>query len=63
MLQAERLPDQLSEDDLAFWSFVVMEQRPNSVAEAYRNSDSDSDDEEEDGVEEESDEGEDMDID
>ena len=35
MLQAERLPDQLSDDDLAFWSYVVEEQRPKSVAEAH----------------------------
>ena len=60
MLQAERMPDQLSDDDLAFWSYVVEEQRPKSVAEAYR--DYDSDDEEEDKVLQES-EGEDMDID
>ena len=59
MLQAERMPDQLSDDDLAFWSYVVEEQRPKSVAEAYRD---DSDDEEEDEVVQESD-GEDMDID
>ena len=59
MLQAERLPDQLSDDDLAFWSYVVEEQRPKSVAEALEY---DSDDEEGDEDFHESEE-EDMDID
>ena len=65
VLKAERMPDQLSDDDLAFWSYVVEEQRPKSVAEAMDNSD----DDEEEEVELESDEGgedeqvgEDMDI-
>ena len=63
MLKAERTPDQLSDDDLAFWSYVVEEQRPKSVAEAYMDH---SDDEEEGEVEQESEAEEDpldMDID
>ena len=59
VLKAERMPDQLSDDDLAFWSYVVEEQRPKSVAEALEY---DSDDEEEDEDFHESEE-EDMDID
>ena len=57
------MPDQLGDDDLAFWSYVVEEQRPKSVAEAYMDN---SDDDEDDEVEQESEEEEDsldMDID
>ena len=47
------MPQEISDDDLAFWSYVVEEQRPKSVAEAYMD---DSDDEDNDEVEEEGDE-------
>ena len=67
VLKAERMPDQLSDDDLAFWSYVVEEQRPKSVAEAYMdNSDDEVESDEESEVEQESEEEDisiDMDID
>ena len=67
MLKAERMPDQLSDDDLAFWSYVVEEQRPKSVAEAYMdNNDDEVESDEESEVEQESEEEDisiDMDID
>ena len=58
VLSAEKNSQQLSDDDVAFWSFVKPDQRPKTVAEAYINEDEDS----EDGNSEEEEE-EDMDVD
>ena len=63
VLQAERLPDQLSDDDLAFWSYVVEEQRPKSVAEAHMDYSDDEQESDEEGEVEEESEEEGMDID
>ena len=55
MLSAEKNSQQLTDDDVAFWSFVKPDQRPKTVAEAYMNQDEDSEDQI-------SDEEEDMDV-
>ena len=54
VLSAEKNSQQLSDDDVAFWSFVKPDQRPKTVAEAYIHSDDDS--EEENSEDEEEDE-------
>ena len=54
MLSAEKNSQQLSDDDVAFWSFVKPDQRPKTVAEAHIHSDDDS--EEENSEDEEEDE-------
>ena len=63
VLKAERMPDQLSDDDLAFWSYVVEEQRPKSVAEAHMDYSDDEQESDEEGEVEEESEEEGMDID
>ena len=57
MLSAEKNSQKLSNDDVAFWSFVKPDQRPKTVAEAYMNQDEDSEDQISDEEEEE-----DMDV-
>ena len=56
-LSAEKNSQQLTDDDVAFWSFVKPDQRPKTVAEAYMNQDEDSEDQISDEEEEE-----DMDV-
>ena len=58
VLSAEKDSQKLSDDDVAFWSFVKPDQRPKTVAEAYINQDEDSEDENSEEEEEE-----DMDVD
>ena len=53
MLSAEKDSQKLSDDDVAFWSFVKPDQRPKTVAEAYINQDEDSEDENSEEEEEE----------
>ena len=57
LLSAEKNSQQLTDDDVAFWSFVKPDQRPKTVAEAYMNQDEDSEDQISDEEEEE-----DMDV-
>ena len=54
VLSVEKNSQQLSDDDVAFWSFVKPDQRPKTVAEAYIHPDDDS--EEENSEDEEEDE-------
>ena len=56
--EAVRCCQQLSDDDVAFWSFVKPEQRPKTVAEAYIDQDEDSEDQ----ISDEEEEKEDMDV-
>ena len=58
VLAAERNPQELSEDDVAFWSYVKPDQRPATVAGAAQ--DNYSDEESEDNSDEEGDIDEDM---
>ena len=58
MLSAEKNSQHLSDDDVAFWSYVKQDQRQKTVAEAYINQDEDSEDENSEEEEEE-----DMDVD
>ena len=53
VLSAEKNSQQLSDDDVAFWSFVKPDQRPKTVAEAFINQDEDSEDENSEEEEEE----------
>ena len=57
LVSAEKNSQQLTDDDVAFWSFVKPDQRPKTVAEAYMNQDEDSEDQISDEEEEE-----DMDV-
>ena len=58
VLSAEKNSQQLTDDDVAFWSFVKPDQRPKTVAEAYMNQDEDSEDQ----ISDEEEEEEDMDV-
>ena len=52
MLSAEKNSQHLSDDDVAFWSYVKPDQRQKTVAQAYINQDEDenSEEEEEEGM-------------
>ena len=53
VLSTEKNCQQLSDDDVAFWSFVKPDQRPKTVAEAFINQDEDREDENSEEEEEE----------
>ena len=53
VLSAEKNSQQLSDDNVAFWSYVKPDQRPKTVGEAYIHPDDDSEEENSEDEEEE----------